>query len=305
MESSSIEAVEKIVAYNFKDKSLLEEALTHSSYTEGPSFQRLEFFGDAALGLAVAKYLYEAYPELNQGELTNFRSAMVSTEMLARVALHHDLFTYLHHSCPPLKLNVEEFARVVKEEGDEIRHSGVADAAPKVLADVVESILAALYIDSDYDLKKLWDCFRDLLRPLSVKTLREFCRLEGKEVEITHQKKEGTDAGNVFVYWRLVDSGFSTQEDIAETKAAKEARENLCQSLSKVRISTIGNDSNNVLTAEEIDSAKQKLKEFCTRKRWREPTYRLEKEDGPSHERRFIFQFKSTLRRGHMQLWEI
>ncbi|KAK9133296.1 hypothetical protein Scep_012824 [Stephania cephalantha] len=261
MESSSIEAVEKIVAYNFKDKSLLEEALTHSSYTEGPSLQRLEFFGDAALGLAVAKYLYEAYPEFNQGKLTNFRSAMVSTEMLARVALHHDLFTYLRHSCPPLELNVKEFARVVREEGDEIRHSGVADAAPKVLADVVESILAALYIDSDYDLKKLWDCFRDLLRPLSVKTLCEFRRLEGKEVEIKHQKKEGTDAGNVFV-------------DIAETKAAKEALENLCQSLSKVRIRTIGNDSNNVLTAEEIDSAKLNLNEFCTRKRWRKPTYR-------------------------------
>ncbi|KAK9133299.1 hypothetical protein Scep_012827 [Stephania cephalantha] len=278
MESSSIEAVEKIVAYNFKDKSLLEEALTHSSYTEGPSLQRLEFFGDAALGLAVAKYLYEAYPEFNQGKLTNFRSAIVSTEMLARVAIHHDLFTYLHHT-------FEEFARVVREEGDEIRHSGVADAAPKVLADVVESILAALYIDSDYDLKKLWDCFRDLLRPLSVKTLREFHRLERKEVEITHQKKEGTDVGNIFV-------------DIVETITAKEALENLCQSLSKVRIRTIGNDSNNVLTAEEIDSAKLNLNEFCTRKRWHKPTYRLEKEDGPSHERRFICSVQIDTKEG-------
>ncbi|KAK9155617.1 hypothetical protein Sjap_003097 [Stephania japonica] len=293
MEPSSIEAVEKIVNYNFKDdKALLEMALTHSSYTQAPSFQRLEFFGDAALGLAVAKYLYEAYPEYDQGQLSHFREAIVSTEMLARVAVHHDLFTHLRHSCPSLESNVKEFARVVSEEGDDIRRGDGVGDAPKVLADVVESILAALYIDSDYDLNKLWDCFSDLLRPLSAKTLREFCRIEGKEVGITHEiskEEQETDVPNVFVDRRLVGSGFSKQEDIAETNAAKEALENLCQSLSMVNICAVGDDSNYVLTAEESDRAMQKLNELCIKKRWPQPTYRLEKEDGPAHERRFIY----------------
>lgn len=87
--ATSIKAVEQILNYKFKSEKFLEEALTHSSCTDLPSYQRLEFMGDAALGLAVSNYVYLAYPELEPGQFSLLRAANISTEKLARVAIHH------------------------------------------------------------------------------------------------------------------------------------------------------------------------------------------------------------------------
>ncbi|KAE9456483.1 hypothetical protein C3L33_11564, partial [Rhododendron williamsianum] len=84
--SDSGRAVEKLLDYSFKDKRLLEEALTHPSYTDSASYQRLEWLGDSALGLAVSNFLFSAHPDLQPGQLSLLRSANTSTEKLARAA---------------------------------------------------------------------------------------------------------------------------------------------------------------------------------------------------------------------------
>lgn len=63
--ASSVTEVEKVLQYKFKRVKLLEEALTHSSYNSA-SYQRLEFVGDAALGLAVSNYIFLTYPDLDR-----------------------------------------------------------------------------------------------------------------------------------------------------------------------------------------------------------------------------------------------
>lgn len=93
-----VRAVEKIVGYSFKDKRLIEEALTHSSYPDKLSYQRLEFIGDAALGLAISNYVYLAYPNLDPGHLSLIRAANISTEKLARVAVRHNLYRFVRHN---------------------------------------------------------------------------------------------------------------------------------------------------------------------------------------------------------------
>ncbi|KAL0000763.1 hypothetical protein SO802_014544 [Lithocarpus litseifolius] len=103
--ASSIRSVEEILSYRFKDKSLLEEALTHSSYNNGESFksyQRLEFVGDAVLGLALSNYVFLAYPNLEPGQLSSLRAANISTKKLARVAVRHGLHRFIRHNAPPL-----------------------------------------------------------------------------------------------------------------------------------------------------------------------------------------------------------
>ncbi|KAL0000765.1 hypothetical protein SO802_014546 [Lithocarpus litseifolius] len=103
--ASSIRSVEEILSYRFKDKSLLEEALTHSSYNNGESFksyQRLEFVGDAVLGLALSNYVFLAYPNLEPGQLSSLRAANISTEKLARVAVRHGLHRFIRHNAAPL-----------------------------------------------------------------------------------------------------------------------------------------------------------------------------------------------------------
>ena len=101
MESSVI-ALERILSYNFNNKSLLEEALTHPSYSASASYERLEFVGDSAIGLAITNYFFLASPHLHQGHLSLLRAANVSTEKLARVAVTHGLYNYVRRDSPAM-----------------------------------------------------------------------------------------------------------------------------------------------------------------------------------------------------------
>ncbi|KAJ6770128.1 RIBONUCLEASE 3-LIKE PROTEIN 2-RELATED [Salix purpurea] len=155
---ASVFAVETILNYNFKNKRLLEEALTHSSYTDSASYQRLEFLGDAALGLALSNYVYLAYPKLDPGQLSLLRAANISTEKLARVAIKHGLYRFVRHNAIVLDDKVKEFSDAVSREDDDddgLVYGG-SIKAPKILADIVESVAAAVYVDVDFDLQKLW-----------------------------------------------------------------------------------------------------------------------------------------------------
>jgi len=94
-------ALEERLGVRFKDSALLREALTHSSYlNENPgsgigSNERLEFLGDAALGLVVARQLYSDYPEEDEGRLTELRTHLVRRETLAQAAARLGLGDYL------------------------------------------------------------------------------------------------------------------------------------------------------------------------------------------------------------------
>ncbi|MBU3924727.1 ribonuclease III, partial [Patescibacteria group bacterium] len=83
--------LEKILKVKFKNKDLLHQAMVHRSYlNENPSFslshnERLEFLGDAVLELVITDYLYNNYSN-PEGELTNFRAALVNSDMLAKIA---------------------------------------------------------------------------------------------------------------------------------------------------------------------------------------------------------------------------
>ncbi|OVA09762.1 Ribonuclease III domain [Macleaya cordata] len=290
---SSVAAVEEILQYRFRNKSLIEEALTHSSHTEAPSYQRLEFVGDAALGLAVANFVFITYPGIDPGQLSLLRAANISTEKLARVAVRHGLYKFLRHNAPSLDVKVREFALAVEEEGDEIPYAG-AVKAPKVLADIVESIAAAVYVDCNFDLKLLWKYFSRLLEPIvtlenleqqPVTMLYELCQKQGKHVNIKHWRKGLKNIASVYVDGKLVGSGCSEQKDIAKINAAKEALEKLC-SLASLPVED--GSSGRVNDIQEIDGAKQKLNELCNKKRWPKPSYKVEKEVGPAHERRFV-----------------
>lgn len=93
----SLEEVEDIIDYKFKNKNLLEEAFTHSSFMCSFSYERLEYVGDAVLNLLFSREHYYLHPDLAPGKLTRLRAANVDTEKLARVALRHGFHRYLRH----------------------------------------------------------------------------------------------------------------------------------------------------------------------------------------------------------------
>src|SRR5262245_38839165 len=85
--------VEEAAGYRFKDPVLLEAAMTHASYAGArlDSNERLEFFGDAVLGLTVCEELYRRFPDFLEGELTKIKSAVVSRRTCARIARRRQL----------------------------------------------------------------------------------------------------------------------------------------------------------------------------------------------------------------------
>lgn len=127
----AIEEYEKLIGYTFRDKKLLETALTHSSYANEhkcESYERLEFLGDSVLGFVTAEYLFTNYSELPEGQLTKTRAALVCEKSLCGFSK---------------SLEVGSFLRLSHGE----MHSGGRER-PSILADVFESTTAAIYLDS-------------------------------------------------------------------------------------------------------------------------------------------------------------
>jgi len=97
-----LSALQQTLGISFNDLSILEQAIVHSSYiNENPdstplSNERLEFLGDAVLGLVIAEKLYLDYPQFSEGEMTKLRSALVSRDTLARTARNISLGNYLY-----------------------------------------------------------------------------------------------------------------------------------------------------------------------------------------------------------------
>ncbi|KAA3471542.1 ribonuclease 3-like protein 2 [Gossypium australe] len=170
MDRSIIAAVEKILKYKFKDKRLVKEALTHSSCREDMSYERLEFIGDAALGLAVATHFFCLEPRLNSDKLTRLREKSVSNERLALVAARHELDRFFRSKdTAPLNRNVRKYVAAVKQGDD---HKNLA--APAILADIVEALAGAVYLDLNFDLTKLWTIFKDVLMIDEIEVPKDF-----------------------------------------------------------------------------------------------------------------------------------
>ena len=131
--------LEKKIGIQFQNKDLLIMALTHRSYlNENPKWsqdhnERLEFLGDAVLELVVTEYLYKTYPN-PEGEMTNWRASLVNAVMLARIATEFDLNDY-----------------ILLSRG-EAKDTG--RARQYILANAMESLIGAIYLDGGYDASK-------------------------------------------------------------------------------------------------------------------------------------------------------
>lgn len=102
----SLDEVEAILGYEFKNKQLLEEAFTDASLGEDFSNERLEYVGDSVLNLLFTKEQYFEYPDLSPGVLTRLRAANVDSDKLARVAVKHGFHRFLRHKKPLLEEQV-------------------------------------------------------------------------------------------------------------------------------------------------------------------------------------------------------
>jgi ribonuclease-3 len=136
LQSNWIEEAEKIMGYTFKNKSLIIRAFTHSSYANEhknfPDYERLEFLGDAVLGFIMSVYLYNYFPNMNEGELTKKRAGIVGEIALSKVIENLQLNRFLRVGAGNLNDNITN-SRAVK-------------------CDLFEAITGAILLDCDMDI---------------------------------------------------------------------------------------------------------------------------------------------------------
>jgi len=217
--------LEKKLSLKFKNQNLLITAFCHRSFlNENPESnlehnERLEFLGDAVLELIVTEYLYKKYPEKNEGELTNWRAALVNAKMLSEVAKNLDFNDFL------LLSRGEE-----KETGK---------ARMYILANTFEAFVGALYLDQGYKIcqdfieRHLISKLPEIIEKGLFKDSKSRFQEEAQErVGITPTYKVLEEFGpdhakhfivGVFLKDELVAKGEGSSKQEAELEAAKKA----------------------------------------------------------------------------------
>lgn len=218
-----LEELEEKLKVCFKDKELLKVALTHSSYANGKKNikfnERLEFLGDSVLQLSISEYLFSKYTNKSEGELTKRRALIVCENSLHEIAKRWGIGRYIKMS-----------------KGEEL--TGGRERV-SILADCVEAIIAAVYIDSGFQVAKEFviDNFKETIEKaiknkiiLDYKTkLQEVMQKNGDiSIEYVLTKHEGPPHRRKFYTQVSVDDkvlgkgiGYSKKE--SEQNAAQEA----------------------------------------------------------------------------------
>ena len=210
--------VEKKLGINFKDKDLLSRALTHRSLKAegmGGNYERLEFLGDAVLGLAVAQLLLDMHPNATEGELSKMRAALVNASTLSEIAKNLELGSQI---------------RVSKGE-----KTAGAQERVSTLSDVMESIIGAIYKDAGFEkalsvVESLYGSRIKSVSPRDPKTeLQEY--LQAKKMNPPEYVLEATDGPEhaptfitaVVVDGEILGKGSGPTKKLSQQIAAAEA----------------------------------------------------------------------------------
>jgi ribonuclease-3 len=228
--NNEIQELVKTCKLKMTSNSLLKVALTHPTYVfenrskNLESNQRLEFLGDAVLGLVIAEYLYEKYPKLPEGELTKMRAAVVCESTLAKCSK---------------KINLGKYLLLGKGEN----MTGGRERASN-LADAFEAVIGAIYIEKGYmDAKKfvITQLYEDIIKASKgiyndFKTMlqEKIQKLYSENVNYKVLSEEGPDHNKIFligVYLKgeLLAKGEGNNKKEAEQKAAKNALESFME----------------------------------------------------------------------------
>lgn len=217
-----MEKLEQKIGYAFKNKALLKEALTHSSYAnENPKSsarcnERLEFLGDSILSIIVSEYLFLEHPDIFEGELTRLRAALVCEDSLFGFAKQIDLGGH-----------------ILLGRGEE---SSGGRGRASVLSDAFEALIAAIYLDGGMDAARPFVLGfaapgeKKLARGADYKTeLQELAQRDpGAELQYRLAGESGPDHNKTFTVEvllgeRVIGSGSGRSKKQAEQEAAKAA----------------------------------------------------------------------------------
>lgn len=221
-QNDSLAALENTIHYQFQNRSLLKQALTHPSYSgemhwhRSESNQRLEFLGDAVLELIISDYLYRTHPQVEEGKLTRMRSSLVFEPALTVCAKDIGLGNH-----------------ILLGKGEEIC---AGREKPSILSDTFEALIGAIYLDGGYDaarqfiyafiindideLSLLHDS-KSLIQEYTQRTDNQHLSYQTESLDSPDHQKQFKSA--LYINDKLVATGFGHSKKTAEQAAAAEA----------------------------------------------------------------------------------
>ena len=214
---------EESIGYGFKDKNLLKTALTHTSYAyeyKVKSNERLEYLGDSILEFISSEYLFENYENLSEGEMTKVRASAVCEDSLYEIAKEHNFSDFLYLGKSEKAMNTNKKA---------------------ILAESVEAIIAAIYLDSNIEeakrfiLKNIKKQVEFASKNVGLKdyktVLQEKLQVNGEvfiQYSIIHEKgpdHDKTFTAEVYCNGKKLATGIGRSKKNAEMEAARKAIE--------------------------------------------------------------------------------
>ena len=222
----NLEKIEKEIGYEFKNKQLLETALTHTSYAyenKKQSNEKLEFLGDSILEFISSEYIYHNYPNLKEGEMTKVRASVVCEDSLQKIAKMHNFSDFL---------NLGKSERISQKE-----------VRPAIMADSIEAVIAAIFLDGGLEEAKKF-ILNNLAKPIENATknigqkdyktvLQEVLQKNGNvDIEYVIIDEKGPDHEKVFTAEvkfnnMILATGEGKSKKQAEMEAAQKALENI------------------------------------------------------------------------------
>ncbi|KAL6543544.1 endoribonuclease Dicer [Orobanche hederae] len=196
-----INALENLLGYKFTHKGLLIQAFVHPSFNNhlGGCYQRLEYLGDAVLDYLMTSYLYSVYPKLKPGHLTDLRSAAVNNISFADVAGRLSFHKFIICDSSVLREAMTTYVNGIGRSEQLKKHID-EEMCPKALGDLVESCMGAIFLDTGFDLKHVWEVMLSFLNPIisysklqfnPLRELHEFCQSYNWELQFSSSKRDG------------------------------------------------------------------------------------------------------------------
>ncbi len=225
MKEKDFNEFEGIIGIKFNDQDILKQAFTHRSFLnehkdlKGKHNERLEFLGDAVLELVTTHYLYEKYPDKNEGDLTSIRSALVNAQTCAEVSK---------------KISVNDFLLLSRGEAKD-----TGRARQYILANALEAIIGAIYVDQGYDAAS--NFITKYITPMTDQIVKEELWVDAKSkfqekaqdiVGVTPSYKTTKEVGpdhdkkftvGVFINDEMITEGEGDSKQDAEQDAARQA----------------------------------------------------------------------------------
>ncbi|EWC48641.1 hypothetical protein DRE_01863 [Drechslerella stenobrocha 248] len=165
--------VEGEMGYKFKYPRLLRSALTHPSFPASweriPCYERLEFLGDALIDMACVQDLWERFPGKGPQWLTEHKMSMINNRFQGALCVKLGLHRHVRAMGSPINIAIQEYVQLITEariaSNDSVDYWIDVKAPPKVLPDVLEAYVGALFVDSGFDYSVVTKFFKDHIRP--------------------------------------------------------------------------------------------------------------------------------------------